>query len=139
MVSRDDLRIILHAKKSLHLCDPSWIRDLIFLCSAVAGVTVWEMMTHGAEPYTSMHPNDVPGLLEKGERLAQPQICTIDVYMVMVKCRSHAFISCIQRITLIFYIYNLPSTFYKNKGSITNEYAKIQSGTLCKVMFKFTQ
>ncbi|XP_053338604.1 receptor tyrosine-protein kinase erbB-3b [Clarias gariepinus] len=50
------------------------------------GVTVWEMMTHGAEPYTSMHPNDVPGLLEKGERLAQPQICTIDVYMVMVKC-----------------------------------------------------
>ncbi|XP_060793411.1 receptor tyrosine-protein kinase erbB-3b isoform X2 [Neoarius graeffei] len=50
------------------------------------GVTVWEMMSHGAEPYTSMHPNDVPGLLEKGERLAQPQICTIDVYMVMVKC-----------------------------------------------------
>ncbi|KAK3546894.1 hypothetical protein QTP86_003767 [Hemibagrus guttatus] len=50
------------------------------------GVTVWEMMSHGAEPYTFMHPNDVPGLLEKGERLAQPQICTIDVYMVMVKC-----------------------------------------------------
>uniref|UniRef100_A0A8C1IG27 Receptor protein-tyrosine kinase n=1 Tax=Cyprinus carpio TaxID=7962 RepID=A0A8C1IG27_CYPCA len=50
------------------------------------GVTVWEMMSYGAEPYASMHPNDVPGLLEKGERLAQPQICTIDVYMVMVKC-----------------------------------------------------
>ncbi|TSL61272.1 Receptor tyrosine-protein kinase erbB-3 [Bagarius yarrelli] len=51
------------------------------------GVTVWEMMSHGAEPYSSMHPNDVPRLLEKGERLAQPQICTIDVYMVMVKCK----------------------------------------------------
>uniref|UniRef100_A0A671RII3 Receptor protein-tyrosine kinase n=1 Tax=Sinocyclocheilus anshuiensis TaxID=1608454 RepID=A0A671RII3_9TELE len=50
------------------------------------GVTVWEMMSDGAEPYASMHPHDVPGLLEKGERLAQPQICTIDVYMVMVKC-----------------------------------------------------
>ncbi|XP_051962113.1 receptor tyrosine-protein kinase erbB-3-like [Xyrauchen texanus] len=50
------------------------------------GVTVWEMMSHGAEPYTAMHPHDVPSLLEKGERLAQPQICTIDVYMVMVKC-----------------------------------------------------
>uniref|UniRef100_A0A673KXI9 Receptor protein-tyrosine kinase n=1 Tax=Sinocyclocheilus rhinocerous TaxID=307959 RepID=A0A673KXI9_9TELE len=37
------------------------------------GVTVWEMMS-------------VICLLEKGERLAQPQICTIDVYMVMVKC-----------------------------------------------------
>uniref|UniRef100_A0A4W4HQS0 Receptor protein-tyrosine kinase n=1 Tax=Electrophorus electricus TaxID=8005 RepID=A0A4W4HQS0_ELEEL len=50
------------------------------------GVTVWEMMSNGAEPYAAMHPHDVPGLLEKGERLAQPQICTIDVYMVMVKC-----------------------------------------------------
>ncbi|XP_062397230.1 receptor tyrosine-protein kinase erbB-3b [Sardina pilchardus] len=50
------------------------------------GVTVWEMMSHGDEPYAAMHPQKVPGLLEKGERLAQPQICTIDVYMVMVKC-----------------------------------------------------
>ncbi|XP_033826025.1 receptor tyrosine-protein kinase erbB-3b [Periophthalmus magnuspinnatus] len=50
------------------------------------GVTVWEMMSFGAEPYASVPPQDVPGLLEKGERLSQPQICTIDVYMVMVKC-----------------------------------------------------
>lgn len=50
------------------------------------GVTVWEMMSYGAEPYTSMRPQEVPDLLEKGERLSQPQICTIDVYMVMVKC-----------------------------------------------------
>uniref|UniRef100_A0A8C2ZZD9 Receptor protein-tyrosine kinase n=1 Tax=Cyclopterus lumpus TaxID=8103 RepID=A0A8C2ZZD9_CYCLU len=50
------------------------------------GVTVWEMMSNGAEPYTAMRPQDVPDLLEKGERLSQPQICTIDVYMVMVKC-----------------------------------------------------
>ncbi|XP_029287336.1 LOW QUALITY PROTEIN: receptor tyrosine-protein kinase erbB-3a [Cottoperca gobio] len=50
------------------------------------GVTVWEMMSNGVEPYTTMRPQDVPDLLEKGERLSQPQICTIDVYMVMVKC-----------------------------------------------------
>ncbi|XP_005165758.1 receptor tyrosine-protein kinase erbB-3a isoform X1 [Danio rerio] len=50
------------------------------------GVTVWEMMSYGAEPYSAMRPQDVPDLLEKGERLSQPQICTIDVYMVMVKC-----------------------------------------------------
>ncbi|KAK1796502.1 hypothetical protein P4O66_009540 [Electrophorus voltai] len=50
------------------------------------GVTVWEMMTYGAEPYAAMRPQEVPDLLEKGERLSQPQICTIDVYMVMVKC-----------------------------------------------------
>ncbi|KAM9785522.1 receptor tyrosine-protein kinase erbB-3b [Neosynchiropus ocellatus] len=50
------------------------------------GVTVWEMMSFGAEPYGSVPPQDVPSLLEKGERLSQPHICTIDVYMVMVKC-----------------------------------------------------
>uniref|UniRef100_A0A8D2ALW5 Erb-b2 receptor tyrosine kinase 3 n=1 Tax=Sciurus vulgaris TaxID=55149 RepID=A0A8D2ALW5_SCIVU len=52
----------------------------------VPGVTVWELMTFGAEPYAGLRLAEVPDLLEKGERLAQPQICTIDVYMVMVKC-----------------------------------------------------
>uniref|UniRef100_A0A3Q2XQ34 Receptor protein-tyrosine kinase n=1 Tax=Hippocampus comes TaxID=109280 RepID=A0A3Q2XQ34_HIPCM len=50
------------------------------------GVTIWEMMSHGMEPYSTMRPQEVPDLLEKGERLSQPPICTIDVYMVMVKC-----------------------------------------------------
>lgn len=56
------------------------------------GVTVWEMMSYGAEPYTTMRPMEVPDLLEKGERLSQPQICTIDVYMVMVKCECLSYI-----------------------------------------------
>jgi receptor tyrosine-protein kinase erbB-3 len=43
-------------------------------------------MTFGAEPYAGLRLAEIPDLLEKGERLAQPQICTIDVYMVMVKC-----------------------------------------------------
>ncbi|XP_051629486.1 receptor tyrosine-protein kinase erbB-3 isoform X4 [Manacus candei] len=50
------------------------------------GVTLWEMMTFGSEPYAGIRLAEVPDLLEKGERLSQPQICTIDVYMVMVKC-----------------------------------------------------
>uniref|UniRef100_A0A3P9GZR1 Receptor protein-tyrosine kinase n=1 Tax=Oryzias latipes TaxID=8090 RepID=A0A3P9GZR1_ORYLA len=50
------------------------------------GVTVWEMMSYGVEPYANMRPQEVPDLLENGERLSQPSICTIDVYMVMVKC-----------------------------------------------------
>ncbi|XP_061684538.1 receptor tyrosine-protein kinase erbB-3b [Syngnathoides biaculeatus] len=50
------------------------------------GVTVWEMMSFGLEPYGSAQAQEVPCLLEKGERLSQPHICTIDVYMVMVKC-----------------------------------------------------
>lgn len=47
-------------------------------------------MTFGAEPYAGLRLAEIPDLLEKGERLAQPQICTIDVYMVMVKCELSA-------------------------------------------------
>ncbi|XP_068119079.1 receptor tyrosine-protein kinase erbB-2 [Hyperolius riggenbachi] len=50
------------------------------------GVTVWELMTFGAKPYDGIPARDIPDLLEKGERLPQPPVCTIDVYMIMVKC-----------------------------------------------------
>ncbi|XP_015916068.1 epidermal growth factor receptor isoform X2 [Parasteatoda tepidariorum] len=50
------------------------------------GVTVWELLTYGGRPYENIPARDVPGLLEKGERLPQPSICTIDVYMIMIKC-----------------------------------------------------
>ncbi|XP_060716375.1 receptor tyrosine-protein kinase erbB-4-like isoform X1 [Tachysurus vachellii] len=50
------------------------------------GVTIWELMTFGAKPYEGVPNREIPDILEKGERLAQPPICTIDVYMVMVKC-----------------------------------------------------
>lgn len=51
-----------------------------------SGVTVWELMTFGAKPYDGIPAREIPDLLEKGERLPQPPICTIDVYMIMVKC-----------------------------------------------------
>ena len=50
------------------------------------GVTVWELLTYGARPYENTPARDVPDLLEKGERLPQPPICTIDLYMILVKC-----------------------------------------------------
>ncbi|XP_074515716.1 receptor tyrosine-protein kinase erbB-4 isoform X2 [Sebastes fasciatus] len=50
------------------------------------GVTIWEVMTFGGKPYDGISTRDIPDLLEKGERLPQPPISTIDVYMVMVKC-----------------------------------------------------
>lgn len=50
------------------------------------GVTVWELLTFGERPYDNVPARDVPELLEKGERLPQPKICTIDVYMIMIKC-----------------------------------------------------
>uniref|UniRef100_A0A1A8CXK3 Receptor protein-tyrosine kinase n=1 Tax=Nothobranchius kadleci TaxID=1051664 RepID=A0A1A8CXK3_NOTKA len=50
------------------------------------GVTVWELMTFGTKPYDGIPASEISGILEKGERLPQPPICTIDVYMIMVKC-----------------------------------------------------
>ncbi|GAB1602446.1 epidermal growth factor receptor-like isoform X2 [Argonauta hians] len=50
------------------------------------GVTVWELFTYGQRPYESVRAAHVPDLLEKGERLPQPSMCTIDVYMIMIKC-----------------------------------------------------
>ncbi|CAL8288625.1 unnamed protein product [Lota lota] len=49
------------------------------------GVTIWELMTFGGKPYDGVATREIPDLLEKGERLPQPPITTIDVYMVMVK------------------------------------------------------
>ena len=51
------------------------------------GVTLWEMFNYGQKPYENVRAKDIPDLLEKGERLPQPGICTIDVYMIMIKCK----------------------------------------------------
>lgn len=75
-------RDIQKARLMCFLCDIYWHHPFC------VGVTVWEMMSYGAEPYAAMKPREVPDLLQKGERLSQPQICTIEVYMVMVKCKS---------------------------------------------------
>ncbi|XP_077974626.1 receptor tyrosine-protein kinase erbB-4-like isoform X2 [Styela clava] len=50
------------------------------------GVTVWELMTFGKKPYENVPAREVHTLLERGERLVQPATCTIDVYMLMIKC-----------------------------------------------------
>ena len=49
-------------------------------------MTVWELLTYGERPYENVPAREVPELLEKGERLPQPAICTIEVYMIMIKC-----------------------------------------------------
>lgn len=43
-------------------------------------------MTFGKKPYENVPARDVYTLLERGERLLQPTTCTIDVYMLMIKC-----------------------------------------------------
>lgn len=69
------------------------------------GVTVWELFTYGQRPYENVRARDVPDLLEKGERLPQPSICTIDVYMIMIKCKRPTF-------TLYCHYYHDSGFFY---------------------------
>lgn len=56
------------------------------MVSGSAGVTVWELMTFGSKPYDGIPASEIAAVLEKGDRLPQPPICTIDIYMIMVKC-----------------------------------------------------
>lgn len=53
-------------------------------------------MTFGAKPYDGIPAREIPDLLEKGERLPQPPICTIDVYMIMVKCVWRSCVGCLE-------------------------------------------
>ena len=62
-----------------------WVLAGHSLCSA--GVTVWELMTFGSKPYDGIPASEISSVLERGDRLPQPPICTIDVYMIMVKCK----------------------------------------------------
>ena len=54
----------------------------------IVGITLWELFTYGQRPYEEVRAVDVPAFLENGTRLTQPPICTIDVYMIMIKCMS---------------------------------------------------
>ncbi len=49
-------------------------------------VTVWEVLEFGGKPYANKPIQQIPDMLEKGERLPQPATCTLDVYMVLIKC-----------------------------------------------------
>jgi len=50
------------------------------------GVTLWELFSYGQRPYDDVRAVDIPNYLQRGTRLAQPAICTIDVYMILIKC-----------------------------------------------------
>ncbi|CAH2034962.1 unnamed protein product, partial [Iphiclides podalirius] len=50
------------------------------------GVTIWEILSYGARPYANISARDVPELIENGLKLPQPNICTLDIYCVMVSC-----------------------------------------------------
>lgn len=65
------------------------IREKIFTHKSdvwAFGVTVWEILTFGDKPYKDVNPKEMLNLLDRGERLPQPKICSLDLYMIMIKC-----------------------------------------------------
>ena len=51
-------------------------------------VTVWEILTFGARPYQGKNARDIVRLIEGGERLKQPVTCTIELYAILLECKS---------------------------------------------------
>lgn len=65
------------------------IRNRIFTSKSdvwAFGVTIWELLTFGARPYENIAAKDVPELIEIGHKLPQPEICTLDIYCILLTC-----------------------------------------------------
>lgn len=73
-------------------------------------------MTFGTKPYDGIPASEIAAVLEKGERLPQPPICTIDVYMIMVKCKLCVFVVVMVNGNLkgVFYTFYIP----RNQGLV---------------------
>ena len=51
---------------------------------------MWEILTFGARPYPNKQARELLGALQSGERLKQPETCTLDVYAVLLQCKYYA-------------------------------------------------
>jgi len=58
------------------------------------GVTLWELFSYGQRPYEDIRAIEIPSYLERGTRLAQPAICSIDIYMILIKCMQLLCVLC---------------------------------------------
>lgn len=50
------------------------------------GVTIWELLTFGKRPFEDIAARDVPEKIEAGEKLKQPDGCSLDVYCTLLTC-----------------------------------------------------
>ena len=50
-------------------------------------VTIWEILTFGARPYSGKSGRDIVRLVEGGKRLEQPVTCTIELYALLLECK----------------------------------------------------
>ena len=62
---------------------------LILVMPAGFGVLLWELFTHGLEPYPDMSNSQVKDLLSTGYRMECPEHCPPRVYDLMRHCWEH--------------------------------------------------
>ncbi|XP_062260248.1 tyrosine kinase, non-receptor, 2b isoform X2 [Platichthys flesus] len=79
-----------HRKVPFAWCAPESLKSRTFSHATdtwMFGVTLWEMFTHGQEPWLGLNGSQILHKIDKeGERLPKPEDCPQDVYNVMLQC-----------------------------------------------------
>ncbi|CAG5897066.1 unnamed protein product [Menidia menidia] len=79
-----------HRKVPFAWCAPESLKTRTFSHATdtwMFGVTLWEMFTHGQEPWLGLNGSQILHKIDKeGERLPKPEDCPQDIYNVMMQC-----------------------------------------------------
>ncbi|KAM8849237.1 tyrosine kinase, non-receptor, 2b isoform 3-T4 [Spinachia spinachia] len=79
-----------HRKVPFAWCAPESLKTRTFSHATdtwMFGVTLWEMFTHGQEPWLGLNGSQILHKIDKeGERLPKPEDCPQDVYHVVLQC-----------------------------------------------------
>ncbi|XP_038574507.1 tyrosine kinase, non-receptor, 2b isoform X5 [Micropterus salmoides] len=79
-----------HRKVPFAWCAPESLKTRTFSHATdtwMFGVTLWEMFTHGQEPWLGLNGSQILHKIDKeGERLSKPEDCPQDIYNVMLQC-----------------------------------------------------
>ncbi|XP_076868267.1 LOW QUALITY PROTEIN: activated CDC42 kinase 1 [Brachyhypopomus gauderio] len=81
-----------HHKVPFAWCAPESLKTRTFSHATdtwMFGVTLWEMFTHGQEPWLGLNGSQILHKIDKeGERLVKPEDCPQDIYNVMLQSWS---------------------------------------------------
>ncbi|XP_070701937.1 tyrosine kinase, non-receptor, 2b [Pempheris klunzingeri] len=79
-----------HRKVPFAWCAPESLKTRTFSHATdtwMFGVTLWEMFTHGQEPWLGLNGSQILHKIDKeSERLPKPEDCPQDIYNVMLQC-----------------------------------------------------
>ncbi|XP_051943567.1 tyrosine kinase, non-receptor, 2b isoform X2 [Hippocampus zosterae] len=79
-----------HRKIPFAWCAPESLKTRTFSHATdtwMFGVTLWEMFTHGQEPWLGLNGSQILHKIDKeSERLPKPDDCPADIYNVMLQC-----------------------------------------------------